>query len=113
MAQQLARAVRLFIIACPYVVAVHDLVTKIRIELQRGYFVDLYYNETLGKYAYTLIAQDRRVIGWDNARHHPGLANFPHHFHCEDGRVEPSTLTGEPEHDIMVVVAAVNAILRR
>jgi hypothetical protein len=86
-------------------------VIKVRIELQGGYFVDLYYNDTLGKYAYTLIRQGQRIIGWDNARHHPDLPNFPHHFHRTDGHIEPSGLVGSPESDIVIVVADVNALL--
>jgi len=108
-ADPLARAVRRFVDACPHVVAVHDLVTKVRIDLQGGYFVDLYYNATLGKYTYALIHSGRRVIGWDNARHHPGLAHFPHHVHRPDGSVEPSSLVGDPEQDMDMVIAEVNA----
>lgn len=26
---------------------------------------------------------------WDNVEHYPGLLNFPHHVHLEDGRVIP------------------------
>lgn len=39
-------------------------------------------------------------MGWDNARHHSGLENFPHHAHLPDGRVEPSALTGDPTRDL-------------
>jgi len=113
MAEQLARAVARFVAGCPHTVAVRDLVTKTRIELEKGYILDLYYNNTLGKYTYTLIHTDRRVLGWDNAPHHPDVSNAPHHFHHADGRVEPSTLTGVPEHDIEIVLATVNAFLAR
>ena len=113
MANKLANAVQILLTACSYVVAVHDLLNKVRIELQKGYLLDLYYNDTLGKYSYTLVRQKKRVIGWDNAPHHPGLPRFPHHFHCEDGSVEPSPFSGDPEQDIATVVTAVNAILRR
>ena len=47
MAEQLALAVGRFVTGCPYVVAVHDLVTKTRIELEKDYVLDLYYNATL------------------------------------------------------------------
>lgn len=112
MAGSLARAVQHFVEICPHVVTVRDLVTKVRIELQGGYFIDLYYNDTLGKYAYTLIHQNQRIIGWDNARHHPDLPNFPHHFHCVDGHVESSNLAGVPERDMDIVVAGVNDLLK-
>lgn len=29
------------------------------------------------------------VKRWDNARHHPGLENFPHHVHDGTRRVQP------------------------
>ena len=113
MAQQLARAVSRFLALCPYVVAVHDLVTKVRIELQGGYFLDLYYNATLGKYTYALIHGNQRVYGWDNAPHHPGLANYPHHVHYEDDSIEPSPFTGDPELDTAAVAIVVNAHLQK
>jgi len=78
-----------------------DLLTKTRIELQGGYGLDIYYNETPGKYGYTLIRQNQRIIGWDNAPHHPRLSGFPHHFHNEDGTVYPSDFTGNPVEDIV------------
>lgn len=38
--------------------------------------------ETLGAYSYYwLDAHDALMQGWDNAPHHPHLANFPHHTH--------------------------------
>ena len=113
MAGQLARAVARFVALCPYVQVVHDLVTKQRVVLAGGYVFDLYFNETLGKYSYTLVQGARRLIGWDNASHHPGLANFPHHFHLEDGTVASSPLTGVPEQDIEYVVAELNRFLAR
>ena len=88
MATEFNRAVARFIATCAYVTAVHDLVTKWRLELVGGYILDLYFNETLGKYGYTLVQAHTRVMGWDNAPHHPGLANFPHHVHRPDGQIE-------------------------
>lgn len=111
MAAKLVNAIRYFLTESPYVVSLQDLVTKTRIELEQGYILDLYYNETLGKYGYTLILNNRRVVGWDNALHHPQLPNAPHHFHAQDGSVHPSSLTGEPEQDIVPVTAAINEIL--
>ncbi|MGQ9626210.1 MAG: hypothetical protein ACUVV0_04810 [Anaerolineae bacterium] len=54
MAPELVRAIERFVEACPYVVAIYDLLAKVRITLEKGYFLNLYYNATLGKYAYTL-----------------------------------------------------------
>ncbi len=75
--------------------------------------LDLYFNDVQGKYSYTLIHGERRVLGWDNALHHPNLANFPHHFHREDGVVVPSPLAGVPEEDIEIVVTELNQFLVR
>ena len=113
MAAKLVDAIARLIVDCPYVVSLQDLVTKTRVELEKDYILDLYHNETLGKYAFTLILDKRRVIGWDNAPHHPGLANFPHHFHTEEGEVQSSTLVGDPEQDIAQVIQAINAIVGR
>jgi hypothetical protein len=112
MARQLTRAVSRFVAACPYVVAIHDLATKVRIELTDSYLLDLYFNATLGKYAFTLIRHNQRVLGWDNAPHHFQLANPPHHFHDEAGNIESSTLAGVPEQDILIVAEIINACLR-
>jgi hypothetical protein len=70
--------------------------------------MDMYYNKTLGKYAYTLVKENRRVISWDNAPHHKGLDNFPHHFHTVDGQTIPSELKVNPETDVYMVIEAVN-----
>jgi hypothetical protein len=56
-----------FISCCVYVVATHELATKWRLELVGGYLLDLYFNETLGKYSYTLAKGGQRIWGWDNA----------------------------------------------
>jgi len=111
MAGQLARAVAHVLARCPYVQSVHDLVTKQRVVLEGGYILDLYFNEAQGKYSYTLVQEDRRIIGWDNAPHHTDLTSFPHHFHLEDGTVVPSPLTGVPEEDIEIVVTSLNRFL--
>lgn len=79
-----------------YVAGATDLATKWRIELVGGYVLDLYFNETLGKYSYTLVKGGTRVLGWDNAPHHPNVANFPHHMHRSDGSLVPTELTGNP-----------------
>ena len=100
MAARLDRALDRFIARCTYVKAVQNLATKWRLELTHGYVLDVYYNETLGKYGYTLVSAGVRLLGWDNAPHHPELANFPHHVHQPDGRIESSTLTGDPDHDL-------------
>ena len=113
MAPKLVNAISYFVANCPYVLSTQDLVTKTRIQLDKGYFLDLFYNETLSKYSYTLILSDQRIVGWDNAPHHPGLTSFPHHFHAEDGAIQPSSFIGNPEQDIEQVVKTINAIIAR
>jgi hypothetical protein len=33
------------------------------------------------RYSYTYVKEDEHVFRYDNALHHPGLENFPHHKH--------------------------------
>jgi len=63
MAAEFNRAIARFIATCAYVTAVHDLITKWRLELVGGYILDLYFNETLGKYGYTLVQAGQAHIG--------------------------------------------------
>lgn len=105
---EIINASRIFLRECKYAVFAQNLKTKIRIVLKGDYFMDMYYNKTLGKYAYTLVKENRRVISWDNAPHHKGLDNFPHHFHTVDGQTIPSELKVNPETDVYMVIEAVN-----
>jgi len=90
---------------------VQDLITKWRLELVGGYILDPYFNETLGKYSYTLVYAGKRILSWDNAPHHPGLPNFLHHIHRPDGKVEASGLNGDPAHDLEIVKEEVETYL--
>jgi len=111
MAATLEGALNHFIANCPLVVSVHHLMTKWRIQLKGGYAPDFYFNATSGKYSYTLSQNDNRVLGWDNAPHHPNQPNYPHHFHDTDGNIVPSQLNGDPEHDLEIVRAEVERVL--
>jgi hypothetical protein len=66
MADQLADALGVLIAVCPHIRATRDLVTKIRVELEQDYLLDLYYRESTGQYSYTVVVNDQRLIGWDN-----------------------------------------------
>jgi len=103
MASTFEGALSRFLAECAFVANVHDLATKWRIEFEGGYFLDVFFNAALGKYSYTLSKGETRILGWDNAPHHPKLANSPHHFHRADGSVTASDLTGDPEHDLEIV----------
>lgn len=111
MATTFDEALAHFITHCGYVVTAHEFATKWRLELANGYLFDLYFNETLGKYSYTLAKAGRRIWGWDNAPHYPALVNFPHHVHQPDGTVAPSTLIGQPELDLVQVRMAIETYL--
>ena len=93
------------------VMKVEFLGTKVRAYLVEGYILDVYYNQTLGKYGYTLIKEGRRVIGWDNAPHHVKVETYPHHFHDVDGSVKPSNLSGDPLRDLDIVVDTVRRLI--
>ena len=93
------------------VVRVEFLGTKVRAYLVEGYILDVYYNQTLGKYGYTLIKEGRRVIGWDNAPHHVKVDTYPHHFHDVDGSVKPSNLSDDPLKDLDIVMDTVRRLI--
>ena len=112
MAATLEAALNRFITTCPLVVSVHNLMTKWRIQFQGGYVLDIYFNAGNGKYSYTLSQGESRVLGWDNAPHHPSQSNFPHHFHKEDGSVIPSSLNGDPENDLELVRVEIERFLK-
>ncbi len=111
MAVTFESALSRFLVECALVTNVHDLATKWRIELKGGYFLDIFFNATVGKYSYTLSKGETRILGWDNAPHHPKLANSPHHFHQADGLIVSSSLNGDPEHDLDIVRIGIEMFL--
>lgn len=112
MATPLEQALSVFVDEADYVTAVHDLLTKWRLEIEGGYILDCYYNELMGKYSYTLMLGTKRVFGWDNAPHHPTLSTFPHHVHNPDGTIGSSKLNGDPAHDLELVQQALLSFLQ-
>ena len=113
MAITLEDALNRFIAVCAFVISVHNLLTKWRIQLNGGYALDIYFNAGNGKYSYTLSMGESRITVWDNAPHHPNLSNFPHHFHSADGSIIPSNLNGDPGHDLEIVRAEIEHILAK
>nr|MDO8079217.1 DUF6516 family protein [Candidatus Freyarchaeota archaeon] len=91
---------------------VEFLRTKVRAHLISGYIIDIYFNQTLRKYSYTLIRENKRIIGWDNAPHHLTLKSHPHHFHNVDGTIKNSSLSGDPTKDLSIIMKAIKKFLK-
>jgi len=96
----------------PLVQDVEFLGTKVRAHLPNGYILDIYYNATLQKYSYTIIRQNKRIIGWDNAPHHKHVKTHPHHFHRPDGKITQSKMKGSPAEDITTILRKTKKTLK-
>ena len=59
MADQLTDALGVLVAICPHIRATRDLVTKIRVELEQDYLLDLYHRESTGQYSYTVVLNDQ------------------------------------------------------
>ena len=79
---------------------------KVRSELVSGNVlqVRLYRNGEHNDYAFQLFRDDAPLIRWDNKEHFPDIPTHPHHFHNADGKVESSSMIGEPSHDLPIVL---------
>ncbi len=84
---------------------------KIRADLHSGdaFQVRLYCNREHTDYAYQLLRSEMPIIRWDNKEHFPSISSHPHHFHTQTGKVESSPLTGEPDHDLRIVLEHLTA----
>jgi hypothetical protein len=90
------------------------LMYKIRCDLPKGYSLQIRLRlraDTI-EYSYQLFTT-RPVLRWDNALHHPSLANFPHHFHDDTDTVHPSDLSSNPLADLSAVLAEIVAYIRQ
>jgi hypothetical protein len=65
--------------------------------------IRIYRNSMHTDYSYHFIQMDTSMR-WDNKEHFPSIATFPHHFHDNSGLVEASPLTGDPDHDLPIVL---------
>jgi hypothetical protein len=74
-------------------------------------FSTFFFNATSGKYSYALSQGEQRILGWDNAPHHPDIPNFPHHFHQANSSIVSSNLNGDPDHDLEIVRVAIEEFL--
>jgi len=100
------------LVLSPLVLDVEFLGTKVRAHLPNGYILDVYYNATLQKYSYTIIKQNKRIIGWDNAPHHKHVKTHPHHFHTKDGKIIQSKMKGNPTQDVAPILRETKKILK-
>jgi len=100
------------LILSPLVLDIEFLGTKVRAHLHNGFILDIYYNATLQKYSYTIIKQNKRIIGWDNAPHHKHVKTHPHHFHTTNGKITQSKMKGNPTKDIAAILRETKKILK-
>ena len=98
---------------CRHVVSRQVLPTKLRFVLQAGYICDLFFRSRTGGYSYVLAKGEQRVMGWDNAVHHPHVPTAPHHFHTPEGMISASPLVGDPVRDVVHVAHVINHYLER
>lgn len=80
----------------------------IRAQLTQGMQLQVYLYYNRGHYDYGYQVFDTaQIMRWDNTEHYPGLVNFPHHYHPQDGGLpEASTLVGNPMSDLPIVLAS-------
>ncbi len=84
-------------------------VFKLKVTLSNGSTLRIseqYYHNVLEQYTYYWLDLDNKLlIGWDNAPHHPHLPSFPYHKHVstQDNR-QPSEETG-PEAILVAIQA--------
>lgn len=85
---------------------------KVRAETHSGatLHVRLYQNRQHIDYAYHLI-HEQCSLRWDNKEHFPTLSTYPHHFHTASGEVQASPLTGDPNHDLPLVLRLISKII--
>jgi len=100
------------LILSPLVSDIEFLGTKVRAYLPKGYVLDIYYNATKQKYSYTIIKQNKRIMGWDNAPHHKHVNTYPHHLHTPDDRISSSKMKGNPAEDIASILKETKRILK-
>jgi hypothetical protein len=90
------------------------LMYKIRCDWPKGYSLQIRLRLRAGttEYSYQLFTT-KPVLRWDNAPHHPSLANFPHHFHDDADTRHPSNLSGDPLADVPMVLTEVSKYIGR
>ena len=107
---------------------VHLVGAKVRAVLDDVRFLDIHFDPATRSYSYAFIdlrrpyPGDKRLFGWDDYPHEDvipirQLESYPHHFQRrgEDGAwiFEPSSMRGDIEHEIALVIATVKTHLGR
>ncbi len=85
---------------------------KIRVSLKEETYLQIriYHNKGHFDYSYQFFS-NIPVMRWDNKEDFPELLNFPHHYHAENGIIEPSELIGEPIRDVQTVLMKLEAFM--
>lgn len=69
------------------------------------HIAEIYGDAKLLKYRYYwLTSQNKQILGWDNAPHHPHVKTFPHHKHLE-GKEKPVESDERNLADVMKFIA--------
>jgi hypothetical protein len=78
---------------------------KIRADFREGnnFQARIYYNQGHIDYAYQFFTHVP-LFRWDNKEEFKYIATYPHHKHDDQGNVKTSSLTGDPVHDIDIVL---------
>jgi len=100
------------LLVSPLILDIEFFGTKVRAYLPKGYILDIYYNATFQKYSYTIVKQNKRIMGWDNAPHHKHVKTHPHHLHTPDGKISSSKMKGNPTEDIASILKETKRILK-
>jgi hypothetical protein len=91
---------------------------RVRLTLINGDFLELseYFVVESGtiltleyRYQWMNFPQQKLIKRWDNAKHFPGLPNFPHHVHVGD---EKQVVSGEPISIIELIDLIEQEIIR-
>jgi hypothetical protein len=88
---------------------------KVRTDLPREYRlqVRVYFNQGHVDYAYQLFKEGTPILRWDNKEEFRTLKTYPHHYHDDQGNIQPSPLKGEPQADIALVLRAIEEYLQK
>ena len=86
---------------------------KIRADLISEYRLQIRYYSNFEHldYAYQLIKADQSIMRWDNKEEFQNLETYPHHYHDPSGNIQPSSLTGTPQNDIIYVLQQLDNFL--